>query len=253
MGSTLKHVLATKTIMYVGYSFNDEDFKRVHKLVKGEMKTLLPHGYIVTLDRTSTRRFEQLDLTPIYTDAAYFLSLLKKHAIVDAQMLDDERFYGVELALQTLQSEHLKLSHTFRVTKHPEVCYALCYQDGMIHCFERVLALKNTGYYSHTRNVSNVIDRYDEIRRQKLKRREYIDVAYVDGYKNGLVYLLIDDRSRNEIPLYYIFGANVQPRTFTEYKRLCIKAPRLHRAAYTKAKKIADSSTGLVIHHRPFI
>jgi len=251
LGSALKQMLSTKTIIYVGYSFNDEDFNRIHQLLKREMGALLPHGYVVTPDCDSGPLSGTPDLTPIYTDATYFISLLKQHAIADQQMLDDERFLGVEQLLQRVDAEHAKLYETYDICQHPEVLYAGSYQDGIIHCCERMLALKNTGHYSHICNVTNAIHGYESIRKDKLKAKRYSDIAYIDGYMNGLIYLLVDDKSRNEIPLYYIFGTAAQPRTFAEYKKLCKQAEQLHKTAYGRAKKVAPAQPGFIVHHVP--
>lgn len=49
IGSSLKLILATKVVLFLGYSFGDEDFNKIYNLLKKEMKGILPHAYIITL------------------------------------------------------------------------------------------------------------------------------------------------------------------------------------------------------------
>lgn len=80
IGSRLKLALATRTILFVGYSLRDHDFRRIYDLVQKEMGELIPHAYIITLDEASKERYEALGLTPIFTDARFFLSALIREA-----------------------------------------------------------------------------------------------------------------------------------------------------------------------------
>ena len=84
-------MLATKTIVYVGYSFSDYDFLSVHRYISRELRQIAPVAYIVSLDRTAENRFKALGLTPIFTDAAHFVEVLKKHLEADGHSLPDGR------------------------------------------------------------------------------------------------------------------------------------------------------------------
>ncbi|MGC2434586.1 MAG: SIR2 family protein, partial [Desulfobaccales bacterium] len=153
LGSSLKMMIATKTILYVGYSFRDEDFISIHSMLRKEMGQLMPHGFIVTLDREGEERYCELGLTPIFTDATRFISVIKQHAVQDKHMLADEAFEKVSLELEVVQAAHFHLCGKFDVTKAPDIIFAASYQDGIIHAFERIMALKGSGYYSHTCNI----------------------------------------------------------------------------------------------------
>jgi hypothetical protein len=47
LGAALKLMLATKTIVYVGYSFSDYDFLSIHRYISRELKEIAPVAYIV--------------------------------------------------------------------------------------------------------------------------------------------------------------------------------------------------------------
>ena len=58
MGATLKTILATKTVVFIGFSFGDEDFEQIIQYLRTEMGELYPHIYVVTLDATLEKRLE---------------------------------------------------------------------------------------------------------------------------------------------------------------------------------------------------
>ena len=42
MGSVLKTLLATNTVLYLGYSFQDTDFLKIHQLLTSEIRGMRP-------------------------------------------------------------------------------------------------------------------------------------------------------------------------------------------------------------------
>lgn len=256
LGSSLKMMLATKTILYVGYSFRDEDFIPIHSLLRKEMGQLMPQGFIVTLDRESEERYRELGLTPIFTDATHFISVIKKHAVQDSHMLPDEIFDDVLYDLNATIEAHEHLWDEFDISEDPDIIYSASYQDGLIHAFERILSLKNTGYYSHICNITRALHGYDELRKKKMKARKYWDVAYIDGYMNGMLYLGMDQDTRDALPLYYIFGILDQPSTLDEFTELKKRASECHKSAFKYAIRLLQKQgykKGMVVHHTPFL
>lgn len=254
LGSNLKMILATKTILYIGYSFRDEDFLRLHSLLRQEMGDLLPHAYIVTLDKLGDERFRDLGLTPIYTDATFFISVVKHHITADHCMLEDDRFRGVRAMLQKLIKEQARLHKDLSFEDNPEILHASYYQDGLLDSFQRILALKNTGFYSSVHNVVLKIGAYEDERKERLKARKYSDVSYIDGYLHGLYFLLADKNERKGFPLYYIFGVNDQPVTFRDFNKLRRVAGKTHKAAYKEAQRITKGlGSEFIPRHRPIL
>jgi NAD-dependent SIR2 family protein deacetylase len=256
LGSSLKEMLATKTVLYVGYSFRDEDFIKIYSMLCKEMGQLMPHGFIVTLDKKGEKKYRELGLTPIFTDATYFISVLKNHAVQNKHMLPDEVFEEVLRELEAVQEAHQKLWNEFNIIENPDIIYAASYQDGLIHAFERILAIKNSGYYSDRFNITRTIYGYKELRRAKLSARKYFDIAYIDGYINGLLYLVFDSETREDLPLYYIFGRKDQPVTFNEYIELRRNAFDCHKSAYKYAMHIVQEkgyNKKIIFHHPPFL
>ncbi len=257
IGSSLKMMLATKYVIFCGYSFGDEDFNSIYNSLLKEMNGLMPHAYIVTLDDKAKEKFKDINLTPIITDATYFIKNLKNILIDESLIIPDEILESVRLMLYKVQEEHGLLSAAFNIKEYPDVIFSLCYQDGLTHAFERIMARRNTGEYSDPYSISRIIDSYIEWKSQKLKKKLYHDVAYLEGYINGLTYLLIDDESRFEIPLYFLFGYNYDILTLDEYKKVVEDNRILHKASNRQAQKIVSSITNesgeIVFHHTPFL
>ena len=135
LGSSLKMMLATKTILYVGYSFRDEDFTRIHSMLRKDMGELMPRGFIVTLDREGEQRYRELGLIPIFADATIFIAAIKQRLIEDKHMLPDEVFDEVSAKLTIVQAAHHRLWDEFNILDTPDILYASSYQDGLIHAF----------------------------------------------------------------------------------------------------------------------
>lgn len=225
------------------------------------MRGTRPQSYIVTLDESSDARFRKHGLIPIYTDGTHFLSVIKESLIKQKQMLPDDSFKTVKLFLRKVEFEHDRLSDERNFKKHPEDIYALCYQDGLKHALERMIALQNTGYYSHRCNIVNAIKSYLEIKKETLKIGKYQDVSYIEGYINGLTIILFCESKKNLpllklAPLFHIFGYKGNLTNFSGYIKGRKNAKNLHKNAYKYAIKIIKNMIGdsdLVYHHTPFL
>jgi len=255
LGSALKLMLATKTIIYVGYSFSDHDFMSIQQYLSRELHKVAPTAYIISVDHESEAKFRTLGLTPIFTDATHFISVLKKHVSNDGHFLPDERFDGVALALARSRVEHERLFNRYRASDKPEIVYTASYQDGLKHSFERMLEMVKSGQYSHRCNVVKKVHHYEKIKADNLRRKRYLDVAYVEGYMNGLCFLLADDRERKQLPFYFIYGLSDHPRSLAQYRSALSRQKVQHKAALGMAKKLVAERLGPddELHHTPFI
>ena len=190
---------------------------------------------------------------PIFTDAAYFVSVLKEHLESDGCFLPDSRLRGVPRIQARVSREHKRLFDRFDLQRTPEIIYAAAYQDGLEHAFSRVLAKRHTGDYSHRCELVRQIQGYENIKKQNLQRHRYDDVAYVEGYMAGLVYLLMDDDGRLSLPLYFGFGMP-EMRSFDEYRRALARYGGRHKAAAALARRLVrESRANEVLHHQPFL
>jgi hypothetical protein len=256
MGSVLKTLLATKTVVYIGYSFQDTDFVKIHELLTSEMKGMRPHSYLVTLDESAVERFQKTDITPIITAGKHFLVCLKEHLITQKEMLPDTVFKGIGGAYDRLIALHNFVSG-IDLRKYPTAILTLTYQDGLMHAFSRILARRSSGEYSNAHRLGHRMHSYEAIRKQKVREKSYEDIAYVDGYLDGLFFLVTDRTTRRELPIFYVFGAEEYPSTKREYLKMLKNAESMHRGAYRSCKRIVQNTDlkvpGVVIHHPPFL
>jgi len=253
IGAKLKILLMSKTLVFFGFSFDDEDFQRLYRLLKKEVGGLIPQSYVVTLDKQAKEKLSSLKInaTPIITSAAFFIQQFKTKLVEEKLMLPDEKFDGIYEALEKVMIEHGKTSIYYH-KNHPDSIYSLCYQDGLQHAFERMLATKSSGEYSCGTRVVNGIESYEHLIKERLHQRRYNDVAYFRGYQSGLMYLLLDEKDRALMPLYFLFKCE-DITSFDQYKKLEKNAAKMHKAAHKLAEKRAKGiSKNLVYHHTPF-
>lgn len=250
IGAKLKLLLISKTVVYIGYSLDDEDFRKIYQLLQEDTKGLMPHAYLVTLDEDAQKKLDLygINITPIITDGVYFISELKKQLVSENLMMPDTNYDGVYEALSKVLTEHRKL-YALRLKDHPDAIYSLVYQDGLQHAFSRILNTMNSGLCSDYQYVVNVIEKYEEIIKGCRSVGNYPDVAYFTGYRNGWIFFL-DVSARPALPLYYLFKCeNIQ--TFEEFIEKEKQAPDLHKAAHRTAKKmIKNIKSDNVAYHR---
>jgi NAD-dependent SIR2 family protein deacetylase len=250
LGATLKHLLATKTVLFVGYSFGDSDFNRIYRFMRRQMPDVLPRSYIVTLGEAPAD--DMTNAHVIRTDAAYFVEQLKAAVAERGCLLGDDAWDGILPAFENVLRRHLELYAKFDARRLPAVVPCGYYQDGLIHSFERMLRRRATGQYSHVHEVLRLIDLYDNRLRDLLEEGRFANAAYVKGYVSGLAYLIADEKDRRTLPTYHVQGSPVDLRSVTAFHRQAKKARSLHPEAYAEAKRIAEHwGPGIIPHHPP--
>ena len=253
LGSILKTILATKTLLFVGYSFKDEDFSQIFSFIKKDMKGLIRNSYIITLDKENEKKYKKLGLTPIYTDGTYFLSIIKKHAVHQKHILPDLIYDLANDFLMMTRQAHNELYDNFNCFNNPEIVYCAFYQDGIIHAYERMLSLKQTGEYSNPHMYMSVYETYEKKLKEFHKIKKYEDMAYTEGYVTALVHILssIDKKCIKLPPRYYIFGSGKTINSFKQYKKLVKEAPKIHKSAYRRIKRYIRKykNKDIVLHH----
>lgn len=144
IGATLKSILATKTVVFIGFSFGDEDFNQIINYIRDEMGNIYPHVYIVTLDETLRERLNYKNSTFIVTSGTFFLHEMKLELIEKGVIKNCSIYSLIENVLGELEELHEKVSR-INLIEYPCAIYTLSYQDGIIHAFERFLHNYQTG------------------------------------------------------------------------------------------------------------
>lgn len=117
LGATLKHLLATKTVLFVGFSFSDPDFGHIYRLLQRQLGDVLPPQFIVTRGGTElAARFPAA--TVIDTDGTFFVSTLKNELVARGAMLPDENLVRAGAMYAKVADEHIRFTHMVDVKEH---------------------------------------------------------------------------------------------------------------------------------------
>jgi len=164
IGARLKDSLVSKTIVFVRFSFADQDFQRIYRLLSKEVKGMIPRSYVVTLDEKAAENLksQKINATPIITSASFFISMVKKQLVQDNLMLSDEIFVEIPNTLDKVIVEHGKTT-ALGFLRHPNSVYSPFYQDGLAHAFQHILNNLHTGTYSDFEKRAQTIKLYEYI------------------------------------------------------------------------------------------
>jgi hypothetical protein len=256
IGSYLRVLLATKTIVYCGYAFNDPDFLEIHEILTKEMNEILPHAYMVTLDKHISEKIGSFRITPILTDATFFLHSLKEKLIADEIINSPEIYRDVIEQLAVLRNIHTNVMHTYDIKRNPSIIYTYSYQDGLLDALERGLTKHGTGEYLCQVFIENNISNYLNIMKKKEKERKYWDVAYIEGYIRGLMYFITPKSLRSQIPYFYIMGRNEMIFDKERFDKLLKNEKSYDAKVYRSAVKLYQKRfTGedIIPEHTPFL
>ena len=255
IGSVLRVLLASKVVVFVGYSFGDEDFRRIYRLLSREVKQLLPRAYLITLDKDAQKTVNtmKMNVIPIVTDATYFLAVLKEELVGQKLMLPDVMFDGLQTVYYRVSKAQDKI-YGIDLRVHPENFYSLVYQDGMMHGLEDVMGSRKSGRFSHPHTIFHLMKSYEFRRTMYSAKHNYKEVAYIDGFLAGLMCLISSDEQRARVPLFYLFGCG-DITSLEDYTRLAKGSHSLHKSAYSYAEKMAKyvPSGNVSFHHKPFL
>lgn len=253
LGSSLKLLLATKTIIFVGFSFGDEDLDKIFNFIETSMSDLLPKSYIINPSKLINNK-KYKNATVIKTDACNFLKNVIKELHSQKYLYNTPDIYDiVEKYLYKNKKNHFKTTEFFEENnglKH-RIMHCLVFQDGISHALERGLANISSGKYLKIEYLMDSIHAYQKIIDELLKRKRYFDFSYVEGYLTGLSMFICP---QNE-SYFYIPSYGKQIKTFNSYKK-SINNPlnkELEEYSIKYVNKILLNYPEHIIHHGPFI
>lgn len=254
IGGYLKTILATKTVVFVGYSFGDFDFKRIYKLLMDQLEEVLPHCYIITLDDNIKEKTINDRVTIIKTDGKYFFSILKKHLEKQGILIPQQSYDRINSIYEELSFHHFQVTDRLVDDKIVNLVYCAFYQDGLQHAFDALKFHSKTGNTFNPMYIIDKIKAYKLIRIKCMRAKNYPDAIYVDGYIEGLMMML--SKKTSKFPFWYLPGRGpINSKLFFEksIKKNKIYHKQAEKLGKTYFKKILDKELGLTVHHRPFI
>ena len=192
IGSYLKTLLATRVVVFVGYSFNDFDFNKIYNYLKKEMGQILPHCYIITIDKNFKQKVKNDKITIIETDGAYFFSELRNHLEGTKFLIPKKNLETVELLSYLRFLNHKRAESHFYKKRTTAGIYNLFYQDGLQHAFDYLNYHSKSGASFNEVKIFRAIEAYKKMKKELTKYKNYPDLAYVEGYIYGMMSILPD-------------------------------------------------------------
>ena len=254
IGATLKTILATKTVVFIGFSFGDDDLNMIMDYLRNELGDLYPHIYYVTLDESLKDRLMYKNSTSIVTAGFYFIHCLKEILTKRGLLCNVSSKSVVEEAYYIIEMLHKKVSD-IKLKDFPCAVYTLAYQDGVIHAWERYLKCK-TGEYNRPNHVVQLIYEYEKIVGKKKDAGNYWDSSYFQGYLEGLSLIEICDKESDvvkEFPFLFLPNAKRALNSFEIYMDELKRISNGYGKYVRYAKKIVrDKGDEVVVHHPPF-
>lgn len=258
IGSQLKNILATRTVIFIGYSLRDSDFLQLYGFVKQQLDSLHRKAYVVTPFAEEAARLEQDGLIAIRTDGTFFIQQIKAHLVGMGAMVRDDVFDSAKRLLSLVRAEHKMLHETAKMDRLPEVIYAAAYQDGLMHALDRALQMQGSGEYSHPCYIGKKVRTYEKMAKEKRSAKRYEDVAYIEGYINGLVSLAVANTEDPPAkpPMYFAFGQRSDLYSLTSFLRIFSKGSVPHAAARKRAERLIskfEDPRSVEFHHPPWL
>lgn len=256
IGSQLKLLIANRRILFMGYSFGDEDFNRIYSFVRGQLSGFMKKPYIVTLDEKNDPKWRDLGLEPIYTAGDFFLQEIVHQLEIKGCMFAVSVIADVYKELEIIREEHSELARRANSHKYPEVIYCLSYQDGVIHAFEHFLNHVNFGQSLCKDNIHRMMIGYENLIKKKRKIRKYDDIAYIYGYMNGYLFPMAPDEGQDAFPRYLDFNLGNEMRTYNEYIDSLNVVEGRKKTITNHARKIVEKelpTDDIVFHHTAFL
>ncbi len=254
IGANLKTLLATKTIVFVGYSFRDFDFLKILEYLKKEMGNILPHIYIITLDDKANNRIQGIKSTIIKTDGIYFFSVLRKHLENKKNIFSEDSIDSLYYVEDLRHTAHKLVSDHLIKVKSSSLIYCLFYQDGVQHAIDCLKFKSKSGETYDPYYLFNQVETHkSEIRKNLSKSRNYADLAYVDGYIQGLMIPIIY-KDPKDFPFFYLFGIGPMD-SVKEFKKAINQKIIYHKDAEKYGQRYFKEyfNADIVMHHKPFI
>lgn len=254
IGSYLKILLATKVIVFIGYSFRDFDFNKIYNLIKKELKNIVPHIYVVTIDQGFSSTVDSTKVTVINTDGAFFLTAIRSHLEGNGSLFPKQNMRTVWSFMNTRQNYHQTSIDYFFSKRSTGAMYNLYYQDGLRHAFDYLVHNASSGLSYNPFHINSSIEAYKELGSRLLKEKRYEDYVYVEGYIVGLHAMFYKEIA--EFPFFYILGIGTVEKE-DEFYDLLNNDIIYHKAGDKNARKKFpphfDPDSKLVPHHEPFI
>ncbi|MFS9012066.1 SIR2 family protein [Streptococcus salivarius] len=213
IGDRLKTILSTKTVVFVGFSFGDEDLNKIIEILSDDLGQFANQFYLVTIDEKWLEKHPK-NIIPIITDGTFFVKSLKNELIQQGTLIDSKVYRFAEEANKILINAHLSWMDDTKfheiLQEYPELLLTIAYQDGLIHAFQFSIADEKSGRILIPNYTYQVAQSYLYLCNQRMSENEYLRAYYDIGYSDGFLALELFASGKNEDallpPMFYFNG-----------------------------------------------
>lgn len=258
LGSKLKLLLANKTIIFIGYSFRDDDFKQIYQLVGNLTGKLSKRRYMITISKKDEAFLKKYNLIPIYTNGTFFLHRIREAISEKCRLLPVEALGAIATYLRLARIEHERISKRIERSFDAELFYCQSYQDGLIHAFEYHLNRTEDGFVYNLPAISGNLFFYDNLLNKKKKKNNWWDVAYIKGYMRGIKAIaMLGEEILLPVDYYYNIFNDTYSETLTSFTKSYKIQRKNVRSIEVEMKRILEKngnpSKSIIFHHTPFL
>lgn len=208
MGSTLKHLLATQTVIFVGFSLTDPDFQSIYRSLLQGLGRARPPAYLVGPFENSLA--EEFGLHVIQTDGTNFIRSLKQRLVKDGELFPDSVLMRSRmLASAARKAQNQVFEADWKTT--PPLLYSIAYLDGVQDCTGRAEKMRTAGDYTYRAHLSHLVHSYDDLLKVAIAKERWWDAAYIRGYLNTIISFFVPDNVFDSFDLYEAFDTDEYP------------------------------------------
>jgi SIR2-like domain len=249
VGAAAKHLMATHSVVFVGYSLRDDDIRQVIEALRHDLNSAARPTYFVHPNPAFKAPLAGAEV--INTSAGFFVELLDR-ALVEAEYLLPLKLYDRAATMdQRLREARSRVDDNLFPWQLPLVIFNHAYQDGLGDAIDHTVAARRTGVDRQHHKLVQTATGYEKARQLATRARKYWDAAYIEGYGTGLLALGASSLPLHIVPLYYCPGVG----QISSFKRLAAAVrggPDTHRGAFAwAARQAKDLPVNMYPFHQP--
>ncbi|MDF1909716.1 SIR2 family protein [Mycolicibacterium smegmatis] len=260
LGGLLTELLATRTLVFVGYSLKDWNFRRLYKALLKDMGQYAEPAYFVSPFGADEDDVKEFNLITLKTSGVKFLQELKR-ANLGVCFIDEAGYARVAEYDKKIRVAE-PIAKTVPHKKYPAVLYCWSFHDGARDACRRILLRRASGEYLSRQHVVDLMGHYDQLADNAWDEGRYWDHSYIVGYQVPLL-IMLDDRAtvngervgmEEKAPVYYMYGSDDTIYTLDEF-RAAVKASkrRAPKQRQSAREHLAQVPEDMILNHGPFL
>lgn len=251
LGASVRHLLATRSVIFIGYSLRDDDIRDVINVLRQDLATAARRIYFVHPSPQFVPPLENAEV--LGTSAAHFVKLLDNALVSAGYLLPLSIYERLAVIDERAHQARSRFDEALPPWAFPLAIYNHSFQDGLADAISHAWATRKTGQDRRHGYVLQRAGTYEDLRRSASRRRDYWDLAYIEGYQAGLLALGAPQIKMSNVPYYYCPGVGPE----SSFKRVskAIRGGRVtHAGAFRWAERqIRDHPQDMYPYHPPFL